>query len=91
MDLYIVGSRVEGGPRAINECSLIKVPLISTNVGIASLLCHDESIFDINNIGSIINCKTNIEYNYKQAQKYTIKNYIKEFTKIIVKSYVIYV
>ena len=81
IDLYVVAARVEGGPRAINECSLTKTPLFSTNVGIASLLCHPDSIFDMTNIETILNCKYNIEYNFKQAQKYTIKNYMKEFTK----------
>lgn len=80
LDLYIVGSRVEGGPRAINECSLTKTPLFSTNVGIASLLCHPNSIFDMNKVETILTCKHDIEYNYEKAQKYTIKNYMKEFT-----------
>jgi len=80
LDLYIVGSRVEGGPRAINECSLTETPLLSTNVGISSLLCHPDSIFDMNNVSTILNCKTDIDYNFKQAQKYAIKNYMKKFT-----------
>lgn len=80
LDLYIVASRFEGGPRAINECSLTKTPILSTNVGIASLLCYPDSIFDMNNIKTILNCKYDIEYNFKQAQKYTIKNYMKDFT-----------
>lgn len=84
LDLYIVGSRVEGGPRAINECSLLKIPLLSTNVGISSLLCHPESIFDMNNVESILDCKTDINYNYDKAQKYTIKNYMAEFTKQLI-------
>ncbi len=79
LDLYIVASRVEGGPRAINECSLIKVPLLSTNVGIASLLCHSDSIFDMNNIESILDCKTNIDYNFEKAQEFLINNYMKKF------------
>ena len=81
LDLYIVASRVEGGPRAINECSLLKIPLFSTDVGIARLLCHPDSIFDMNNIETILNCKADVEYNYKEAQKYTINNYIKTYTK----------
>jgi len=81
LNLYIVGSRVEGGPRAINECSLLKIPLYSTDVGIARLLCHPDSIFDINNVETILNCKADIEYNYNEAQKYTISNYIKTYTK----------
>ena len=80
LDLYIVGSRVEGGPRAINECSLTKTPLFSTNVGISELLCHPDSIFDMNKVETILDCKHNIEYNYEKAQLYTIKNYMKEFT-----------
>ena len=35
LDLYIVSSRFEGGPQAIMECSLLKIPIISTDVGIA--------------------------------------------------------
>jgi hypothetical protein len=81
LDFYIVASRCEGGPRAINECSLTKTPLFSTDVGIASLLCHPDSIFDMNNIDTILKCKTDIAYNYEKAQKYNIKNYMKEFTK----------
>ena len=35
LDLYIVSSRVEGGPQSIFECGLSKTPIISTDVGIA--------------------------------------------------------
>lgn len=83
LDLYVVGSRVEGGPRAINECSLIKVPILSTDVGISNLLCYPKSIFDMNNVETILNCETNVEYNYEQAQQYTIKNHMKNFTEKI--------
>lgn len=81
LNLYVVAARVEGGPRAINECSLTKVPLLSTDVGISDLLCHPDSIFDIENIESILDCKTNVEYNYNKGQKYTIKNHMENFTK----------
>ena len=36
LNLYVVSSRYEGGPQAIMECALIKTPIISTDVGIAS-------------------------------------------------------
>ena len=81
LDLYIVGSRVEGGPRAINECSLTKTPLLTTNVGIAPYMVNPKSIFDMNNIETILNCETNIDYNFNQSQKYIIKNYMETFTK----------
>jgi len=80
LDLYIVSSRVEGGPRAINECALTKTPLVSTKVGISDLLCYPKSLFDMNNIKTILECETNFDYNYKKAEKYTIKNYMKIFT-----------
>ena len=33
IDLYIVTSRIEGGPQAIVECGITKTPIISTDVG----------------------------------------------------------
>ena len=36
LDLYVVSSRVEGGPQSILECSITRTPIISTDVGIAS-------------------------------------------------------
>jgi len=48
LDLYVVSSRVEGGPRAIIEAGLAKIPIISTDVGIAGELCPKESIYDVN-------------------------------------------
>ena len=35
LDLYIVSSREEGGPKAIVECMASGVPIVSTNVGMA--------------------------------------------------------
>lgn len=79
LDLYIVSSRVEGGPRSILECGIAKIPLISTDVGIAELILSKESIYDVNNYLSYINAYPNIEYAYNNACKYKIKEYIKEF------------
>ena len=30
LDLYVVSSRLEGGPQAISECAITKTPIIST-------------------------------------------------------------
>ena len=46
LDLYIVTSRIEGGPQAIIECGLSKTPIISTDVGVASEILSVNSIFD---------------------------------------------
>lgn len=45
LDLYIVSSRLEGGPQAIVECGVSRTPIISTNVGIAPEILNSKSIF----------------------------------------------
>jgi len=45
LDLYVVGSRYEGGPQSIVECASTKTPIISTDVGIASSVLQKENIF----------------------------------------------
>ena len=49
LDLYVVASRVEGGPQAIFECAIVKTPIISTDVGFASEILDENSIFNMNN------------------------------------------
>lgn len=84
LDLYIVASRVEGGPRAINECALTKTPLITTDVGIASLICYPDSIFDVNDVSNtVLKCSTDVDYNYNKALEYTIENYIDKFNEMM--------
>jgi glycosyltransferase involved in cell wall biosynthesis len=53
-DLYVVGSRYEGGPQAIFECANMKVPIVSTDVGAASEILHQKSIFDPNSEQSLL-------------------------------------
>jgi glycosyltransferase involved in cell wall biosynthesis len=48
LDLYIVSSRYEGGPRSIIECALTRTPIISTKVGIAPEFMDANSLFDVN-------------------------------------------
>jgi hypothetical protein len=83
LDLYIVSSRVEGGPRAILECGISKTPIISTNVGISNLILNPTSIYDSNVPLSYRNAKPDIEYAYDKSNKYSIKNYLVEFIKTV--------
>ena len=39
LDLYVVASRVEGGPQAIIECALSKTPIISTDMELPQNFC----------------------------------------------------
>ena len=45
-DLYVVGSRVEGGPQSIIECAMTKTPIVSTDVGIASMFLNSNCIYN---------------------------------------------
>jgi hypothetical protein len=45
-DLYVVGSRVEGGPQSILECAITETPIVSTDVGIARKFLSEYSIFN---------------------------------------------
>jgi glycosyltransferase involved in cell wall biosynthesis len=49
LDLYLVASRCEGGPRAIVECGLTNTPIISTRVGISTELMDERLLFDAEN------------------------------------------
>jgi hypothetical protein len=57
LDLYIVAARYEGGPQAIFECALSKTPIVSTDVGAASLILAKESLFEP---GKSLNAQPNI-------------------------------
>ena len=76
LDLYLVTSRVEGGPQAILECAITKTPILSTDVGVASEILSKESIFNINNFS---HAKVDVEYAYQKVQNYKIPEGMKPF------------
>ena len=84
LNLYIVSSRVEGGPQSIIEASLCKTPLISTDVGIASEILSKESIFEMDYFRD---AKPNVEYAHNMSLKYTIPGGFDKFNKLIEKIY----
>ena len=86
LDLYIVTSRIEGGPQSIVECGISKTPIISTDVGIASEILDEKSIFDMDNF---LNAEPNIETAYKNSMKLSIPNgfvrYLELFKSLVIK------
>ena len=84
LDLYIVSSRVEGGPQAILECALSKTPLISTDVGIASKILHPKSLYNMENFSSAI---TNIDYSFNKAKDFLIPQGFRSFIEIFKEIY----
>lgn len=82
LDLYVVSSRVEGGPRAIVETMFSKTPIISTDVGIASEYLSSESIYT--NPKDSINCKINLDFSQEKIDDLKINNCIKYYDSSII-------
>jgi hypothetical protein len=83
LNLYIISSRYEGGPRSIIECALTNTPVISTKVGIALEFMHPDSLFDIDDWTSYRNKKPNNEYLLKKIEFLRLDTYIDEFRKTL--------
>ena len=83
LDLYIVSSRIEGGPQAIMECGQAKTPIISTDVGIASEILSPESIYSPENFKI---AKPNVEVAFNNSSKYLkdigLRKFIRMFEEI---------
>ena len=86
LDLYLVTSRLEGGPQALVECGLTKTPIVSTNVGIADKILSPESIFDYKKLSTFNEAKPNVDFAFKESSKLIIPNgmvkYIEMFEKV---------
>ena len=81
LDLYVVASRVEGGPQAIVECASAKVPIISTNVGLASQILNKSSIFEFPNYETAV---PDIRYSYKNVEKLFLENWCGQFNEKLI-------
>ena len=84
LDLYIVSSRIEGGPQAILEAALVKAPLISTDVGVASEILSPISIFNPPNFES---STPDIDYAFKKVLNHTIPEGMVDFRKMLLECY----
>jgi len=80
LDLYIVSSRVEGGPAAIIECAISKTPIVSTDVGIARQILNSISIYDESNFSE---AKPSIEYAFRKSLAYTLTDGMNDFNNMI--------
>ena len=80
LDLYIVSSRIEGGPQAVVECGITKTPIISTDVGFATDILSSESIFDMSNYKD---ATPNINHAYEKSLELSIPKGFQKFTNLI--------
>lgn len=84
LDLYIVSSRIEGGPQAILECAASKTPIVSTDVGVASEILSNKSIYEIE---SFLNAQPDVEFAYNNVKKYISPSGIKLFRSMFEEIY----
>lgn len=71
LDLYIISSRIEGGPQAIPECGLTKTPLVSTDVGMAKDFLNPISIYEP---GTFLEAKPDLNYLTRKVHELKIPN-----------------
>ena len=74
LDLYVVSSRIEGGPQAVPECAMTRTPIISTNVGLAPEILAPESVNNDLNVAI-----PNIDFAHVKVQQYSIQNHMQNF------------
>ncbi|MDB4247448.1 glycosyltransferase [Acidimicrobiia bacterium] len=79
LDLYIVASRIEGGPQAIFESALTRTPIISTDVGAAGQFLSKKSIYNMENFQL---AETDTELAYDNVIKLAIPSGFNSFLNI---------
>ena len=81
LDMYLVTSRYEGGPQAILECAANKTPIVSTDVGIASEILSELSLFADNHVPT-----PDTEFARNQVEKFLMPlgfdNFLKMFREV---------
>tara|TARA_Y100000389_G_scaffold173260_1_gene182313 strand:- start:424 stop:1347 length:924 start_codon:yes stop_codon:yes gene_type:complete len=82
LDLYIVSSRIEGGPFSILESSAAMIPVISTNVGIANTILSKESIYTMSNYKE---AKPNVTVAYSNTKNLFIPKGMESFKQMFEK------
>lgn len=70
-DLYVVGSRHEGGPQALLEAPATMTPIVTTDMGIARQVITENCIINPSE-NLYIPSETDVELNYVNVLKYSI-------------------
>jgi glycosyltransferase involved in cell wall biosynthesis len=79
LDLYVVGSRYEGGPQSIFECAATKTPIVSTDVGAAREILCNNSLFDLESMKEAV---PNVEIAHQNVQKFLLPHGMKKFREM---------
>ena len=62
-------------PQSILECSAVNTPIISTDMGVANIILHTDSIYS----DDYKLAKPNIQYANKSVQKYFLPEGLQEY------------
>lgn len=84
-NLYVVSSRYEGGPQALLEASLMKIPIISTNMGMAKDVLSKNCLVDITK-DYYVPTEKDIEVCYDKAIKFALKTHVNNYEAFLVRT-----
>ena len=86
-DLYMVCSRVEGGPQSLSECAASKIPIISSDMGMSRDILDNECITnDFSNVSGLIDRSiSSIDNNFRNVEKFFIKSHVKKYDSMFKK------
>lgn len=87
LDLYIVGSRYEGGPQAVFECAATKTPIISTRVGYSPQLLSENCMIDRGATWTKASSNESLDFNFSKVQELFIPSGFSKFEVMIRKVY----
>jgi glycosyltransferase involved in cell wall biosynthesis len=77
-DLYLVSSRYEGGPQSLLEAPAMKVPIISTDMGMASQTLNDNCIIDVEK-EIYFPTEEDVEENFNNIQQFKLDTHIEKY------------
>lgn len=78
-DLYVVGSRYEGGPQAVLEAPAMNVPIISTDVGMAADILPSTCIMDVGNSNVYYPSLSDVTTAHVNVQRYYVDTHVKHY------------
>lgn len=85
LDLYVVSSRFEGGPQALLEASAMKVPIVSSDCGMARVSLNQNCVIDIQK-DLYFPTQQDVEENFSKVYDFEISNHIKNYIDIFARA-----
>ena len=83
LDFYLCTSRVEGGPMCVLEASIMRVPIVSTRVGIAPDVLHPSQIISPATWDFSLPTRDAIEYSHQRASERNLKDTIRSYDGVL--------